>query len=169
MTGRWPSGEVALRWGLYPARQLCSTLVRCTPISLLWSAPHTLLPPDLVWSCETSSVFQLRLGNCGHQSSVKKKVCSLSQMRTPNPHSLIGPKYTVLVGWTGAALIGQWRFYWWYSCTALIGSGKVSVLLFEAQSSFISFGSGSGNTVGRRFNEGFSLKCGASEAFRNVR
>ena len=41
----------------------------------------------------------------------------LMQMRTPNPHSLIGPKRTVLIGQNGAALIGQ-------SCVSLIGWRK---------------------------------------------
>lgn len=35
----------------------------------------------------------------------------LMQMRAPNPHSLIAPESTVLIGQDGHALFGQWRFW----------------------------------------------------------
>ena len=46
------------------------------------------------------------------------------QIKTLNPHSLIGPKNTILIGQNEAALMGQWRCKWGYSCAAPIGWGK---------------------------------------------
>lgn len=50
----------------------------------------------------------------------------LMQTRTPNPHTLIGPKSTVLIGSNGAYLIGWWRCKWGYSCAAVIEGGRSS-------------------------------------------
>lgn len=132
-------GEAALRWA---PLQLCSALL-CTG----QSAPFCLL-----CSGESSSVFQARLLLCFSFSSsqgntifslwwanwarggltyIDRSPCpwfliGLSSCRlTPNPHSLIGVKGTVLIGQNGVALIGWWRYWWKYSCAAPIGQGKL--------------------------------------------
>lgn len=77
----------------------------------------------------------------------------LMQTGTLNSCSLIYPpkRKNVLVGQNGAALIGLWRCWWWYtrSFTALIGRGKPQSywLKYSSRNSFTRAGPGGRNTV----------------------
>lgn len=135
--------EAALQQGTSPVDRsspLCSALFCLCPglvwYALLYTIPvySTLLsgPARCLWcfgSSQGDAVSSLRW---------KQKVCSLSQrwddlhgkkspfqvpdwfifihMKILNSCSSIGPK--------GTALIDQWRYWWGYSCMALIPQGK---------------------------------------------
>lgn len=68
------------------------------------------------------------------------------QTRTPNLHSLIGPKSTVLIDWNRTAPIGQWRSN---EAIAPIGQGMSQScwLKLDSRNSFIMIGSSIRNTV----------------------
>ena len=105
----------------------------CSALLLSTVYKSVTLCSALSWSSKTSSVFHLQCVSSSPRNAFfsKKRTCVhsrsdrgarlnrdkspplvpdwliLMQIRTPNPHSLIGPKSTVLTGQNGAALIGQ--------------------------------------------------------------
>lgn len=110
-------GQGSLGVAVQPLSSETTAPLQSTETGQLHSAP--------LWSSKRASVVQLQLGRYSLQWKGKvhsliqrgadyytKKSPSLvldwsilMQMRTPNPHSLIGPKSTVLISQNGTALV----------------------------------------------------------------
>ena len=162
--------EVALGQGLSLARQLCSALVcsTCSGPATLFCSCACLLPSALVrhlqyfsssqetvfsvwWKGEVHSQRQRGAHICGHESLPLVPDWSiLMQMRIPNPHSLVGPKGTVLIDQNGAVMIGQWRC-WCRDTAAQLQLNREKpqsyCLKHNSRNSFIRAGSDDRNTV----------------------
>ena len=131
---------------------LCASL-HCAVLvwsPLLWAAPYcaSFLWPALVCSAlhqQDTLVFQLSQGNTVFSLLWTRKVLSHwrdaglnrqmslplipdrsvpMQMRPPNPHSLICPKVTVLIGQESAVLVGWWRYRWNTAVQLQLDGGK---------------------------------------------
>ena len=176
--------EVTRRSGPSPAGLLCSARLGCMPVcfALHWSAPFCgiLLWPTLVGStlprgdifavsvqpgrCSQSSVFRGKAkytltarGELAYRDKIPIPVPDLSvflQMRTPNHHSLMGPKGTILIDQNRTTLV-----VWIYAVLIEWGKPLSSWLEKDSGNSFIRTGSGDRNSAGRQLRQRQTVQC----------
>lgn len=155
MVVRWPWREVALGRGgsAHLHLHLCwPVLCQSAPPAVLRPAPVRLQCSSSSWGSGTLCLWWIGTVYSPSQRgedcyTSREKFPSLvpdwfvlMQMSTPDPHRLIGPKSTALIGWNGAALIGQWRCH---SYGALIRLRKLQSYWLKYNSNNFSVRAGS--------------------------